>query len=252
MAFVHTTVSKASQKKPITMLLSGRSGVGKTTFCSTAKNPIYILAEVGVRSIETKDIRAIELDGMFDFIPELENLMSTLTINDTLIIDSLQMINQRYHDDNINIRGAKGFAQYGDSKVFIDKVLNILTMKNTCNVVCTCPESVEKDKITGINEQRAMMTTGNIEFYLPHSFDICARIDRKYKKFKLHGQEIEKLAYVIQFRPTKESPNSITKTRFKDLPTEMTINFDNPTSFKLESLQSLSDLMEFCLQDPTV
>lgn len=80
----------------IKVLVHGRPGVGKTTLCATAPNPIIISAESGLLSLSEFDIKALEINTIDDLYDAYDYVTSETGQDfETICLDSVSEIAER-------------------------------------------------------------------------------------------------------------------------------------------------------------
>ena len=152
-----TSLSDAKDKRGLKIGLYGNYATGKTHFCLTAKEPIYIIdTEMGsaplADSFKGKDVRVLdvaEIDGAKSYQKVLDAVDYILDKNDagTIIIDSITDFweyTQEFAKVNIfKIKPEQRLAQQWDwgviNKCYMKVLMNLLKIE--CNLIVTAREA---------------------------------------------------------------------------------------------------------------
>lgn len=94
MAIRITTTAQAAQLHGVKMLVYGKAGVGKTTLCATAPNPIIISAEAGLLSLRAHTLPVIEIKTIDDLMEAYQWVTESAEAKafETICLDSLSEI----------------------------------------------------------------------------------------------------------------------------------------------------------------
>jgi hypothetical protein len=150
MALNFTTTRKAAQLGGVKTLVYSRAGVGKTTLCATAPNPVIISAESGLLALAKYDILAIEIKTVADLLDSYNWITSSNEARNywTVCIDSVTEIAE------VVLTKAKGVYKdprqaYGE---LIDEMLKLIKKFRDLkgrHVYISAKEERIKDDATG-------------------------------------------------------------------------------------------------------
>lgn len=130
----------------IKVLVHGRPGVGKTTLCATAPNPIIISAESGLLSLADYKIPAIEIASIDDLYEAYDYVMTGEGNSyETICLDSVSEIAERIlSDEKDNYKD--GRKAYGEMQDRMEKLLRAFRDIPGRNVYFSCKqEKVQSD-----------------------------------------------------------------------------------------------------------
>lgn len=175
------TKDLAGELFPLKVLVYGKPGVGKTLFASTFPNPHIIDCENGVKSLAGLDavydtfLEDPDKKGLMfkQVIEKVNEYLDTLTEEDTLIIDSLSVVNE-YIDNIAQKQASDKFDRWGrtleKTKEFVDKLL-----RAPFNVVMTCQEKKVTDSDGNVIAYEPFMYGQSTE-RIPYKFDDMYRL----------------------------------------------------------------------------
>jgi hypothetical protein len=89
-ASVLSTISRGKRPRHIFALIYGTDGVGKSTFCSHAPNPVFVGAEKGTEQLDVARFPQTETIG--ELLAQLRALQTEKHEFDTVVLDSLASI----------------------------------------------------------------------------------------------------------------------------------------------------------------
>jgi AAA domain len=159
----------------VNILVYGESGVGKTTLCATAPNPVIISAEQGLLSLAGLDIPVYEVGGMSD----VREAYAAVKDSDfqTVCIDSLSELGEtllsEFKREEKDPR--KAYGRMGDEMALIVRKFEITSKVSyspsmpgkafTCNMpyffdIVTCMRIGKKEKA----EYRYLQTQPSIQY----------------------------------------------------------------------------------------
>jgi hypothetical protein len=90
MSDILSTISRGKRPRHIFALLYGTEGVGKSTLCSHAPNPIFVGAEKGTEQLDVA--RFPQTESIGDLLDQLRALQTQKHEFDTVVLDSLDWI----------------------------------------------------------------------------------------------------------------------------------------------------------------
>lgn len=112
--------------KGVTVLVYGRPGVGKTTLCATAPNPIILSAESGLLSLDDYDIPTLTISNIEDLSDAYEYLTTNPEgmVYETICLDSVSEIaEQILAEEKGNTKD--GRKAYGEMQDRMNKILRM-------------------------------------------------------------------------------------------------------------------------------
>lgn len=160
----------------------GDAGMGKTTFCSTAPNPIIVSAEAGLLSLADKDIPVIEVGSYADLKAAFKFLKSNDDY-DTICLDSLSEISEKllaeYKTQEKDKRQAYG--RMADDMMELTKGFRNLQK----HVIMTSKQALHKDEHTGKITYQPYMPGQAFTQQVPYYFDLvlCIRVDKDGSRY---------------------------------------------------------------------
>jgi len=157
--------------KTLNILVYGQSGVGKTVFCSTAPNPLFLDAEGGLLSIK-HSVDFIKIDSLQKLREVYSFLREEKHNYQTVVIDSLTEVVKYVLDSIVQERNVElpTLREWGILSESIRKIVRLFR-DLPMNLLVTCLTSEQKDESTGkihINPS----VFGKLEKELPAYFDI--------------------------------------------------------------------------------
>jgi predicted kinase len=103
-------------KKPYYVLLYGEPGIGKSTFAASAPNPIFLCSEDGANEI---GVARITLNTLKEFKDAIEELIKTEHNYKTIVIDTVDHLEQRIFTEVCNDKKKKSIEDIGYAKGYI-------------------------------------------------------------------------------------------------------------------------------------
>lgn len=173
MAINFTTSSEAAKLNGIKVLVYSPAGIGKTTLCSTAPNPIIISAESGMLSIAKDNVPAIEISTVDDLIEVhqmFEKKDKRVASFETICIDSITEIAE------VILSNAKKQVKdprqaYGELiEKMTDTVKAFRDLKGY-NIYMAAKEEWTKDEVKGTQTYGPAMPGSKLGQQLPYLFD---------------------------------------------------------------------------------
>ncbi|KKM73036.1 hypothetical protein LCGC14_1414500 [marine sediment metagenome] len=148
-----STIVKAADTvaQSLKMVVYGNSGVGKTTFASTAPKPIILSAEAGLLSIADKDIDVISIDKWTDLHDAFDYLKNAKHDYKTVVLDSLTEL-QKKHQDHLVGASEKQMTQQQWG-------INIEVLRKTCRAFRDLPMNVILIALASEIEQNGVSVT---------------------------------------------------------------------------------------------
>jgi len=172
MALKFTTSREAAKINGIKCLVYGRAGVGKTTLCATAPNPIILSAESGLLSLRNLDIPVIEITTIADLQEAFSWCEAKASSNgfQTVCLDSITEIAEKV------LAHAKGQVKdprqaYGELIEKMNMTIKSFRDLKGLNVYMAAKEERSKDEGTGIILAGPSMPGAKLGTQLPYLFD---------------------------------------------------------------------------------
>lgn len=172
MALNFTTTRKAALLSGVKTLVYSRAGIGKTTLCATAPNPVIVSAESGLLALAKYDILAVEVRSVADLNDSYNWIVSSNEAKNywTICIDSATEIAE------VILSRAKGVYKdprqaYGE---LIDEMLKIIKKFRDLkgkHVYVSAKEERIKDELTGKLLYGPSMPGQKLGPGLPYYFD---------------------------------------------------------------------------------
>lgn len=106
-------ITKGKIRKPVFMCLYGESGIGKTTFASSAPKPLFIATEEGSNEL---DVSRLQVTSWSEFKESLVSLETEGGDFESIIIDSLDHLEALIHDQVAKDAGKKSIDDIGYGK----------------------------------------------------------------------------------------------------------------------------------------
>lgn len=125
-----STIEKTTEQKPPRIVIYGAGGIGKSTFAAAAPKPIFLDVENGLDGISCAKIKIKSWDDIGEAMPAL---LSQDHDFQTLVIDSIDWLEQLIHKHVAQIHGVKSVADisygrgYAESLVYIERILGGLS-----------------------------------------------------------------------------------------------------------------------------
>jgi len=146
-------VTKGKKNSPPRIMIYGHPGIGKSTFCSGAPNPVFVQTEDGLDQIESAKFPLAK--NYLEVIKYLDCLIDESHEFQTIVIDSLDWLERLIHRDLCNtfstdsiekIMGGygKGYVAALKSWDEIIKKLEWLRDEKNMAVILTCHAKIEK------------------------------------------------------------------------------------------------------------
>ena len=177
MALKFTTTDQAAQLHGVKMLIYGVSGVGKTTLCATAPQPIILSAEAGLLSLRKFQIPVIEIRTVDDLTEAHRWCQQAAEARQfaTVCIDSITEIGE------VVLANAKRQVKdprqaYGE---LIEKMMTTIKAFRDLqgkHVYMAAKAEPVKDEMTGVVRYMASMPGSKLGPQLPYLFDEVFRL----------------------------------------------------------------------------
>jgi hypothetical protein len=165
-------------RQGVKALVYGKAGMGKTTLCATAPNPMIISAEAGLLSLSRFNLPYAEVKTVQD----LTNLhMWALQSSEarqfqTICLDSISEIAETVLT-NAKIKAKDGRLAYGDMNEQMINVIKVFRDLQGFNVLMTAKQEYVKDEQTGQMLNMPSMPGKTLTRDLPYFFDEVFKID---------------------------------------------------------------------------
>jgi phage nucleotide-binding protein len=176
-ALKFTTTDQAAQLHGVKMLIYGTSGVGKTTLCATAPQPIILSAEAGLLSLRKFQIPVIEIRTVDDLTEAHRWCQQAAEARQfsTVCIDSITEIGE------VVLANAKRQVKdprqaYGE---LIEKMMTTIKAFRDLqgkHVYMAAKAEPVKDEMTGVVRYMASMPGSKLGPQLPYLFDEVFRL----------------------------------------------------------------------------
>jgi len=176
-ALKFTTTDQAAQLHGVKMLIYGVSGVGKTTLCATAPQPIILSAEAGLLSLRKFQIPVIEIRTVDDLTEAHRWCQQAAEARQfaTVCIDSITEIGE------VVLANAKRQVKdprqaYGE---LIEKMMTTIKAFRDLqgkHVYMAAKAEPVKDEMTGVVRYMASMPGSKLGPQLPYLFDEVFRL----------------------------------------------------------------------------
>lgn len=238
MAINLQSIAKTGASKPPRVLIYGVHGIGKSTFASQAKNPIFIRTEDGLAGIEAD---AFPVAKSFNDVMEALNVLR----NDehkfkTVVLDSVDWLENLVWSHTAQLHGKDNIEDFGYGKGFViamdywrmittalDELRDIRNMTNIVVAHCEVkrfdsPDSEPFDryqpKMHKLSAAWFQEWTDVLGFanYKVHTKESDAGYGKKRTRAIGSG---ERLLY------TTERPSHIAKCRYKNIPEVMPLDW---------------------------
>lgn len=177
MALKFTTTDQAAQLHGVKMLIYGVSGVGKTTLCATAPQPIILSAEAGLLSLRKFQIPVIEIRTVDDLTEAHRWCQQAAEARQfsTVCIDSITEIGE------VVLTNAKRQVKdprqaYGE---LIEKMMTTIKAFRDLqgkHIYMAAKAEPVKDEMTGVVRYMASMPGSKLGPQLPYLFDEVFRL----------------------------------------------------------------------------
>lgn len=177
MALKFTTTDQAAQLHGVKMLIYGTSGVGKTTLCATAPQPIILSAEAGLLSLRKFQIPVIEIRTVDDLTEVHRWCQQAAEARQfsTVCIDSITEIGE------VVLANAKRQVKdprqaYGE---LIEKMMTTIKAFRDLqgkHVYMAAKAAPVKDEMAGVVHYMASMPGSKLGPQLPYLFDEVFRL----------------------------------------------------------------------------
>jgi hypothetical protein len=219
--------AKDMKEKPLKVLLWGPSGTGKTKLSGSFPNPHFIDLDNGMSTLAGSNINYITLSDKLttdeDFIaickankkdPDkmcksvgyvktmflLEHWANTLTSNDTVIVDSLTILNNGALDYVLKLAGVATarIQDYGAAQKLLEDVFEQINDVK-CNVIVIAHQQFVKDDESGFISWLPD-TIGKLANRIPIYFDEVWLTGTERSKEDKNKQD-----YYIETRPTRRT-----------------------------------------------
>jgi hypothetical protein len=178
MAIKLTTSAQAAALHGVKILTYGKAGMGKTTLCATAPNPVIISAEAGLLSLRNYALPVIEVKTLEDLMDAYQ--WSTESAEaaqfETICLDSLTEIAE------VVLSNAKRTTKdprqaYGELIERMGVVTRSFRDLSGKHVYMSAKQETIKDDSTGTTTYGPSMPGSKLGGQLPYLFDIVLRLN---------------------------------------------------------------------------
>lgn len=177
MAIRITTAAQAATLHGVKLLVYGRAGMGKTTLCATAPNPIILSAEAGLLSLRRSNLPVIEiktledLQDAYQWATESEEAKSF----ETICLDSLSEIAE------VVLNNAKRTSKdprqaYGELIERMGTTVRSFRDLSGKHVYMSAKQEGIKDDTVGTTTYGPSMPGSKLGGQLPYMFDEVLRL----------------------------------------------------------------------------
>lgn len=183
----------------------GDAGMGKTTLCATAPNPIIISAEGGLLSLADKDVPVIEVNGYTD-LKAAHKFLKNNDDYDTICIDSLSEIAEQllaeFKPGEKDPR--KAYGRMADIMTDMTKTFRNLPK----HVVMTSKQALHKDEYSGKITYVPYMPGQAFTQQVPYYFDLvmCMLVGKKGDDSPRYLQTQPTISHTAKDRSGKLNP----------------------------------------------
>lgn len=172
MAIQFTTTSKAANLNGIKCLVYGEAGMGKTTLCKTAPEPLIISAESGLLALRDVELPVIEIKTVDDLMEAFEFCQSSSHARKfkTICIDSITEIAE------VVLANAKKQVKdprqaYGELIEQMNDTVKAFRDLKGFNVYMAAKQEFVKDEVNGSQKYNPSMPGTKLGMQLPYLFD---------------------------------------------------------------------------------
>ncbi len=213
---------------PFFIIIYGAPGVGKSTFCSHAPDPIFLDIEAGTKKIDVKRVSGIDT---YEDLTKLINLIISgekLSKYKTIIIDTIDFLEQMIFDYVCKSKGKKTISDFSHGagyRFVLDEWLDLLNKLSIIrsgeypkNIILIAHEQIKRFD----NPLCDSYDRYSLKLYDKASSFIIAKCDAVFflsKSFHLSedtNDKKRKIAKAIAGRViyTEETPSIIAKNRY--------------------------------------
>lgn len=178
MAIKLTTAAQAAALHGVKMLVYGKAGMGKTTLCATAPNPVIISAEAGLLSLRNHAIPVIEIKTIDDLMEAYEWATEAEEAKhfETVCLDSLSEIAE------VVLNNAKRTTKdprqaYGELIERMGTTVRAFRDLKGKHVYMSAKQESIKDETAGTTMYGPSMPGSKLGGQLPYLFDIVLRLN---------------------------------------------------------------------------
>ena len=178
MAVKLTTSAQAARIAGVKMLVYGKAGMGKTTLCATAPNPIILSAEAGLLSLRGHNIPVIEIKTIDDLMEAYQWATESEEAKhfETVCLDSLSEIAE------VVLNNAKRTTKdprqaYGELIERMGTTIRSFRDLSGKHVYMSAKQESIKDDTVGTTSYGPSMPGSKLGGQLPYLFDIVLRLN---------------------------------------------------------------------------
>lgn len=144
------------EESPLSLLLYGQSGVGKTRFAAQLPAPVLFLScDTGVLGGLTSALQFKPLQIRISTFQQLQQILPIVEkdagqVFRTIVVDSLTSLQRIVMASILQVTGRE-IARFEDWNLCVERIRNIVNKVGSfnCNVVFTCTEQLVKDEVLG-------------------------------------------------------------------------------------------------------
>lgn len=223
-------------ERPYYILVHGIPGIGKSTFGADFPNPIFLCSEKGTSHL---NVTRLELDTFDKFLVAIEELRSTKHDFKTLVVDTVDHLEQLIHQKVSSDEGKDSIEEIGYGKGYtyalahwthfitaVEKLrdekgmdivlLNHTEIKTVNDPQLTAPYDKYQPKL---HNKAASLLVDRVEAVLFVNYKVLVKKDDGSSKGKAFGDGV-RIVY------TEHRPAYVAKNRY-NLPLEMPLSFED-------------------------
>lgn len=223
MAIQIKKASEIARERTLNMLVYGEPGSGKTTFCASSKNPLYIDIEGGTIGISNKDIDVVRAKT----VAEVKEAVQYAINNgyDTVCFDSLTRYAEMLIDDIIK-EDKKSKAQiqhWGELVNQIKKMIWYLQQAEISSIFVCLEKEVDDD---GMVIKRPSLN-GQLTQSIPGIVDVVGYLHTNQQGGVLLGLNPTSKYYAKHRAPLQHKIKEVVNVTFDDATGELGFTFED-------------------------